>query len=57
MARIIESLSCKRRTIQLKTDDILSVVREYQRIIARNSNYAETRNMLDNIIIYLPEDI
>lgn len=57
MARIIESSNSSRRVIKLSTDDILSVVREYQRIIKKFSNYAETRSLLEDNIIFLPEDI
>ena len=57
MARIIESGSSTRRTIKLSTDDILSVVREYQRIVKRNSDYYDTRNLLEDTVIYVPEDV
>ena len=57
MARIIESSINSRRIIKLSTDDILSVVREYQRIINRPSSYAETRCLLEDNVIFLPEEI
>lgn len=57
MARIIESSKKTRRIIKLSTDDILSVVREYQRIIKKPSNYAEARSLLEDNVIFLPEDI
>ena len=57
MARIIESSNSSRRVIKLSTDDILSVVREYQRIIKKPSNYAEARSLLEDNVIFLPEDI
>ena len=54
MARIIES--GKRRIIKLSTDDVISVVREYQQNVCRKSNYNQTREALEDIVIYLPED-
>ena len=47
----------ERRIIKMSTDDILSIVRDYQRIVPRNSNYEEVRNHLDDCVIYIPEDI
>lgn len=57
MARIIESTSTGRRIIKLSTDDIISVVKEYQHNVTRNSDYLQTRNILEDVVIYLPEDI
>lgn len=58
MATIIETTLSERRIIKLSTDDIISVVREYQRIIStKQKNYLNTRNVLDNNTIYIPEDI
>ena len=57
MARIIESIIGGRRIIKMSTDDILSVVRDYQRIVSRASNYKDTRSLLEDVVIYLPEDI
>ncbi len=55
MARIIESGS--RRIIKMSVDDIISVVRDYQRIVPRNSNYEEIRNHLSDTVIFIPEEI
>ena len=33
MARIIENEAGKRRLIRMSTDDVISVVREYQRVV------------------------
>lgn len=57
MARIIETEDGKRRIIKLSTNDIISVVQEYQRIVFRNSDFHETRNLLDDKVIYIPEDL
>lgn len=57
MAKIIESENSKRRMIRLSTSDVISVVREYQNCVRVRSDYEETKNMLEDIIIYIPEDI
>ncbi len=57
MARIIESENCIRRMIKLSTDDILSVVREYQRYISKKPDYIQIRDVLENTVIYIPEDV
>ena len=38
MARIIESQTGSRRMIKMSTDDIISVVQDYQRIVPRFSS-------------------
>ena len=57
MARIIESENCVRRMIKLSTDDIIAVVREYQRYINQKTDYMQTRDVLENTVIYIPEDV
>ena len=57
MARIIESENGKRRIIKMSTDDIISVVKDYQRIVPRNSNIEDVRNYLSDTVIYIPEEI
>ena len=57
MARIIESSYGGRRMIKMSTDDILSVVRDYQRLAAKSSKYKEIRILLEDTVIYLPEDV
>lgn len=57
MARIIEAANGNRRLIQMTTNDIISIVNEYQRIVPRGINYEMVRNYLENTVIYLPEDI
>lgn len=57
MARIIETQTNSRRMIKMSVDDIISVVRDYQRIVPRNSSAEDVRNYLSDVVIYLPEDI
>ena len=57
MARIIESENSSRRLIKLSTNDIISIVKEYQRIVFRHSDYTNTRTLLEDTVIYIPEDI
>ena len=57
MARIIESENQIRRIIRMSTEDIISVVRDYQRIVPRGSSINEARNILSDTVIYIPEDI
>lgn len=57
MARIIETSTASRRVIKLSTNDILSVVKEYQAIVPRFSDENTARNYLDDRVIFIPEDI
>lgn len=57
MARIIENETGSRRLIRMSTDDILSVVKDYQRIVPRFSSYEEARDFLADTVIYIPEDV
>ncbi len=57
MARIIESFTNQRRVIKLSTNDILSIVRDYQRIVPRGISSELVREYLDDTVIYLPEDL
>ncbi len=57
MARIIESQVGCRRIIKLSVDDIISIVRDYQNIVPRNSSSEEIRNYLSDRIIFIPEEI
>lgn len=56
MARIIESENGKRRIIKMSTEDIMCVVREYQRIVPRMSDSETTRSYLSDTVLYIPED-
>ena len=57
MARIIESKKGNRRVIKISTDDILSIVKDYQRIVPRFSNEETAREYLSDTVIYIPEDV
>lgn len=56
MARIIETEDGARRIIKMTSDDVISVVMDYQRIVPRFSTTEEARNYLEDAIIYIPED-
>ena len=56
MARIINSLAGKRKIIKMSTDDIVSIVREYQRIVPRSSDYETARSYLEDTVIYIPAE-
>ncbi len=56
MATIIENLH-GRRLIRISTDDVISIVKEYQQKACESSSYDETRKKLDEAEIYLPEDL
>lgn len=57
MARIIESQDGARRMIKLSTDDVISIVADYQRIVPRFSHIDDVRNYLTDVVIYIPEDV
>lgn len=57
MARIIEYEAGKRRLIRMSTDDVISVVREYQRVVKIRSSSEEVRNQLEDCVIFIPEDV
>lgn len=57
MARIIETETGSRRIIKMSTEDILSVVKDYQRIVPRFSTLEDARSYLSDTVIFLPEDI
>lgn len=54
MARIIDS---QRRIVMLSTDDILNIVREYQKLTHDSCCYEHTREILDKAKLFVPEDI
>ena len=56
MAKIIENKN-GRRTIRLTTNDIISIVREYQNITINSICYEDILNKLQKIDIFIPEDI
>ncbi len=53
MARIIEG---QRRVIRLTVDDVLNIVREYQKLTQKSCCYEHTRELLSKSPMYLPED-
>ena len=55
MARIIESQTGSRRTIKLSTDDVISIVQEYQQLTHKFRYLKDVRDILENKVIYLPE--
>lgn len=57
MARIIESTNGTRRIIKMSAEDVISVVRDYQRIVPRFSDIETARNYLSDTVIYIPEDV
>ncbi len=54
MAKIIEG---KRRMVQLSTDDIINIVREYQQLTYKCCCYEHKREILEKNLLYIPEDI
>ena len=54
MAEIIEN---ERRIIMLSVDDVLNIVREYQKLTQNSCCYEHTREILQKNTMYLPEDI
>lgn len=57
MARIIETKTSKRRLIKMSADDIISIVKDYQRIVPRFSAEETARSYLEDTIIFIPEEI
>ena len=57
MARIIESMSESRRIIKLSTNDIISIVKDYQRIVPRFSSEEVARDYLADAVIFVPEEV
>jgi hypothetical protein len=57
MARIIEKENSVRRLIKLSSDDIISIVQDYQRIVPRSANIKDARSYLEDTIIYIPEEV
>ena len=56
MAKIIENEQ-GRRMVKMSVDDIISVVREYQRIVKNPKTYEAMRFILSQASMYLPEDV
>lgn len=56
MAKILEN-KLGRKSIKLSTDDIISIVKEYQNITKNSYSYGEIRDKLNKFTIIIPEDI
>lgn len=56
MAKIIKT-SAKRKMIRISTDDILSIITQYQTLTCGKKNYDEIRQILNQNAFYLPEDL
>lgn len=56
MAQIIDN-GQGRRMIKMSVDDVLSIVREYQRIVQTPKTYDGIRTLLSQSLMYLPEDV
>ncbi len=56
MAKIIENKK-GRRLIRISTDDIITIIREYQNTVINIKDYNSIRERLDKKDIYLPEEI
>lgn len=55
MAKIINNFN-GRNSLRLSSEDIISVVREYQNLVFNSKSYEEIRNKLDDYNFYLPLD-
>ncbi|MBQ8886367.1 MAG: hypothetical protein IJY61_01525 [Candidatus Gastranaerophilales bacterium] len=56
MAKILENTQ-GRKSIKLSTDDVISIVKEYQNITKNSYSYNEIREKLNNFTIIVPEEI
>ncbi len=56
MARILENIE-GRRNILLTTDDVLSIIREYQKLTSGTKSYKSIREILQENKFYLPEEL
>ena len=54
MAKIIDG---QRRIIKLSVEDVLNVVREYQRLTYNSCCYEHTREILEKHVMFVPEDL
>lgn len=55
MATIIENMH-GRRTIRVSTDDVISIIKEYQEAAYGCNSYDEIRERLSRKDLYIPED-
>jgi len=54
MARIIEG---KRRLIKMSVEDVISIVREYQRVVHNSCCYEHMRELLAKADFFVVEDV
>lgn len=57
MARIIESGNGNRRVIKMSAEDIISIVKDYQRVVPRYSDENTAKCYLEDTVIYIPEEL
>lgn len=57
MARIIENETGSRRIIKMSSEDVINIVREYQRHVLYKRNYEEIRDILEDCVFFVPEDV
>lgn len=57
MAKVIENLDGKRRMIKLSTEDVLSIIREYQLAAKGCVSCEEIRTALGHRVFFIPEEI
>lgn len=55
MAKIIDNEN-GRRLIQVSSDDVISLVREYQTLTKNTRDYKQVRDILNSNCFYLPEE-
>ena len=55
MAKIIDNVN-GRNSLRLSSDDVISVVREYQNLTLNSKSYQDIRNILEDYNFYLPLD-
>ena len=46
-----------RRIIKMSTEDIISIVKDYQRIVPRFASEQDVRDYLSDAVVYIPEDV
>lgn len=56
MAQIITTQNCKRRTIRLSSNDVISIIKEYQQRM-KGADCSNVLDVLGNNVFYLPEDL
>lgn len=57
MAIIIENNYVKRRTIKLSTEDVISIVKQYQTVTRGYSEAPIVRDLIKNSSFCVPEDL